>query len=197
MSEALDFEQAAEFLLKNPFFLDLSALAMEDKDFRARCESLTELNDISGDEGVSSERWYQVVAEAYEDTKAFDILNEALGERIFNELPLTEEMRFWLYLVLTGDRERPKAKGGHNRRSTEIWRKTVADCVYLAIGCGLRPTRNAASEPKSACDAVVEAFACQGFHTTYATVARAWNKYKPSDSDLFALRSLQVAYDKP
>jgi len=127
---------------------------------------------------VSEADFSKFLGGALRDPVSFDKLNQALAIRLLaKHLEVTDQMRLWISGVLTGKVSRPKSKGGIHQ-SSGFKGVAIATLVFEATEFGLRPTRNVASEPYSASDAVVEALASVGHHTTYEAVAKAWSKYR-------------------
>lgn len=81
----------------------------------------------------------------------------------------------WLISYLRGDLEEPKKRAG--RPQNPLSPISIFLAVKECVGEGMNPTRNDASEPTSACDAVAEALANLGLEpTTYEGVKRVWLK---------------------
>lgn len=83
----------------------------------------------------------------------------------------------WLVRYLRGEVTRPKARAG---RRNESWLHML---IWSAVGCrvqnGMKATRNDASEPTSACDAVADAMAELGLEpATFESVKRIWFRHE-------------------
>lgn len=110
---------------------------------------------------------------ALEDAEGFDTAKLAVGYTLEQGEPLPDEARQWLVAMLKGEIFRPKAKAG---RKTKEWQEILIwMAVRFRVEEGMTASRNDASEPISACDAVAEALKELG--TTPATfegVKRIW-----------------------
>lgn len=73
--------------------------------------------------------------------------------------------------VRRGRRRRPKQKG-RDRRANQVRNDIIREAIRLAVGEGLPPTRNDASEPISACDVVAEVLREHNVWLSYEAVAK-------------------------
>lgn len=95
--------------------------------------------------------------------------------------PLPDALRLWAIEALKGKKApstpRNQRKGIKNE---DWWHKFyVWSAVLDLVELGMRPTRNAASEPVSACDAVASAMRELGLNPmSYSGVYEVWNTYQ-------------------
>jgi len=128
---------------------------------------------------------------------AFEMAWEIVSNHLELDVPLPKELKDWVIDTLYGSRPRPK--------------KTIASKTFfrnlmllgLVYQCAdlfeLRRTRNSATEPRSACDAVAEALCQSG----YAITERALKElltHKSSENlreiaELYRLREYDIEWD--
>ena len=121
----------------------------------------------------------ELLAWAKSNADGFDALCLGVAhavERGFDE-ELTQEIRKWLAGILRGEVQRPKARAG---RGSGGWlHHLIWIAVSSRVGDGMSATRNDASEPTSACDAVAEALAELGLEpATFHGVKRVWLRHE-------------------
>ena len=119
----------------------------------------------------------RLLAWAETDAGGFDVLRLGIAYSLEQGEELPPEALTWLVRHLRGEVTRPKARAG---AKTEFWLHYL---IWSAVGSlvleGMRATRNDASEPKSACDAVADALAELGLQpTTFHGVKRIWLRFE-------------------
>ena len=120
----------------------------------------------------------ELMAWAAFDALGFDALQLSVAHKIERGEKLPPDATVWLVQYLRGEVFRPKARAG---RKTEDW---LHQCIYRAVYSrvtldGMTATRNDASKPTSACDAVAEALAELGEEpATFHGVKRVWQNMK-------------------
>ena len=105
----------------------------------------------------------------------WNALHLLAAERLRNNLPLGNSFRRWIADVLDEKRIPPRNPG--RPRSATFGRdlNIVIAIMVLRDVYGMKPTRNDASAPVSACDAVAAALADE-VHLSYKTVASIWQR---------------------
>lgn len=95
------------------------------------------------------------------------------------------EARDWLLKVLRDEIQRPKAKAG---RKPKDWTYVLIWAAILSrVNEGMVATRNDASEPTSACDAVAKALAELNLTpSTFDGVKRIWLRIEKSSLPAFS-----------
>ena len=88
--------------------------------------------------------------------------------------PIPDELREWVYDCFDGSRTLPEPRVGRNPHGNEVRNQLIIRTVDSLVSCGLTATRNEASPPESACDAVSEALHIHGVELSYAGVAKVW-----------------------
>lgn len=107
----------------------------------------------------------------------FDALREVTALMIkkgeFDELPT--DYQYWVGKYLIGEVDRPKSRAG--RPQSFGLHYVIKLTISILLAKGMTATRNDASEPVSACDAVADALAELGLEpTTFEAVKRIWLK---------------------
>ena len=115
----------------------------------------------------------RLVAWAETDAGGFDALRLGIARSLEQGEELHPEALKWLLQHLRGEVNRPKARAG---AKSGFWLHSL---IWMAVGTrvldGMKATRNDASEPTSACDAVAEALVELGLEpTTFYGVKRIW-----------------------
>ena len=98
----------------------------------------------------------------------------------FNRIRATDEsmpaaLSEWAYDIAGGTRERPTAGLGRSPQQ-QVRDAVIVRTVRALVDAGLTATRNEASEPESACDAVAQALEAHGEALSYSAVAKIWSK---------------------
>lgn len=106
---------------------------------------------------------------AESDKGAFDLLSRIVASKLFRGEPLSETLRTFAGLVVAGIKKSPK--GSKAAHSVVVNLHLVVTAKAITSRFGLPLTRNDASPPLSACDAVVDGLAVLG-HT------RSWRSIK-------------------
>lgn len=126
----------------------------------------------------------QLLDWAEADAGGFDVLLLGIAYSLEQGEELPPEALQWLLRYLRGDVTRPKARAG---RKNEFWLHSM---IWVAVGSrvldGMNATRNDASEPTSACDAVAEALAELGLEpATFHGVKRIWLRFEKNKGEAF------------
>jgi hypothetical protein len=119
-----------------------------------------------------------LISQAEDDSTSFDILTMVAAAYAETPVLMPEALGRWTAAVLRSEKKRPIRRGkfaeGTGLRNTHIW-LTLKWLVQL----GMTATRNDASLPTSACDAVAQALKQLGENpTAYASVKRIWNDFQ-------------------
>ena len=88
------------------------------------------------------------------------------------EIP--SELNEWSYDVAVGDRGWPIIGPGRNPFTNLVRDATIIRTMEILISCGLKATRNEASEPISAADAVSVALRALGMELQTESVSKIW-----------------------
>lgn len=106
-------------------------------------------------------------------------LTLALSYKVETGAPLEEAERAWLAKFLRGEIEKPQSKGGRPR-NTDTDVAIVLAVLQLTDLKGVSPTRNDASSPYSACDAIAAALTDLGRSPrTLEGVKKIWLRHRP------------------
>lgn len=144
------------------FGFDGSILSGESGDFSA------ERAQAVWDDGVDS-----LIEGAKYEHSTFQALKLGLAAEIESGREIPPRLRKWLIGYLRGEIEVPAARAGRIK-STGL-HSLVAHAVADLVESGMTATRNEASAPESACDAVASALAELGLSPiTFAGVKRIW-----------------------
>lgn len=120
----------------------------------------------------------RLLAWAETDAGGFDVLRLGIAHSLEQGEELPPAALTWLVRHLRGELTRPKARAG---AKTEFWlHMQVWNSVsWLVAVYDMKATRNDASEPTSACDAVADALAGLGLQpTTFHGVKRIWLRFE-------------------
>lgn len=104
----------------------------------------------------------------------FRALREALSHLLETDEPVPAELVQWGLSVAAGRVTSPGTGPGRSRYKNLHRDELIAQTVQTLVDCGLNATRNEASAPESACDAVSKALDAHGVELTYAGVAKIW-----------------------
>lgn len=113
-----------------------------------------------------------------EDRGTWDALYIIARWHLRSGVAMTPELAEWIADRLEGKLRRPSKRGPSPKTVRD---KVIASTVQALVDrAGFRPTRNNASEVRSACDAVAEALG----YVTHKAVEKVWNDSTPSDREL-------------
>ena len=104
----------------------------------------------------------------------FRALQEAVSHLLETQKPIPNELVKWSLLVAAGNMTSPNVGPGRSPYTNQVRDALIAQTVQALVDCGLNATRNEASAPESACDAVSEALNAHGVELSYAGVAKIW-----------------------
>lgn len=115
----------------------------------------------------------ELVAWASVDREGWDVLRLGLANAIDRGDEIPREALQWLARHLRGEIERPDGTPGtHDAEGLHV---AIFMAVHMLAQKGMKPTRNDASEPTSACDAVAKAMAEIGLQpATFYGVKKVW-----------------------
>ena len=120
--------------------------------------------------------------ELIEDSRSSDLSFQAL-QQVVRSLrrdlkPIPSEVKEWALDVADGTQEAPNRGRGRKSSANRVRDDLVARTVRNLVSCGLTATRNEATAPKSACDAVSKALSAHGLKLSYHGVAKVWRAYR-------------------
>ncbi len=109
---------------------------------------------------------------------SFDVLAVVAAKYLEADIAMPKVMAQWAAAMMRGEKKRPKRNSkfanGTLERNTYIWPVT-----RKLVESGMMATRNDASDPESACDAVAEALKLIGESpASYGSVKRIWNTFR-------------------
>jgi enoyl-CoA hydratase/carnithine racemase len=115
----------------------------------------------------------RLLALAETDAGGFDALRLGVAYALEQGEELPPEVLQWLVRHLRGKAARPKARAG---AKSVLWLHIIIwNSVGNFVSDGMKATRNDASEPTSACDAVADALVELGLEpATFHSVKRIW-----------------------
>lgn len=123
----------------------------------------------------------ELIKDARKSAAAFDALRFAAAQHTAHNFALPASIRLWVSSYLAGKLERPIGKDG--KPSSEGMRREIYGAVVRLTEMGMKPTRNDASPPHSACDAIAEALRDLGLSpTTYRAVKAIYSDGKRGKS---------------
>ena len=105
---------------------------------------------------------------------AYIAVQEVLRYRRDASEEIPSELHEWAYDVAVGDRPPPKIRRGRSRYENQVRNVTIIQTMGILISCGLKATRNEASEPISAADAVSKALSNLGIELKTDSVSKIW-----------------------
>ena len=135
-------------------------------------------NAFAGRLGViylrDEKRSAQLLRDAETDWQAFNVLRHGSALLLeHDKLEMRPEVRDWLSRYLRGEISAPAKKAGRKQKTGP--HNVIEFCVSLLADNGMNATRNDASPPESACDAVAKALAELGMEpTTFKAVKRIY-----------------------
>lgn len=115
----------------------------------------------------------ELVAWAMADREGWDALRLGVAHAVARGEEIPSEAAEWLALNLRGEIERPHGTPGtHEAEGLHV---AIYLAVHTLVQSGMNATRNDASEPTSACDAVAKAMAEIGLQpATFYGVKKVW-----------------------
>lgn len=137
-----------------------------------------------------SRKPHNLVANAQTDAESHDLLRLGIAEALSLEpgapwqkdfADMRDDIRAWLIDYLRGNAPRPKGKAG------ALDKRALHQRIHIVVAGlvldGMNATRNDASEPTSACDAVADALAELGLEpATFHGVKRVWLDFQKTQS---------------
>ena len=105
---------------------------------------------------------------------AYIAVQEVLRYHLDASEEIPSELHEWAYDVAVGDRPPPKIRRGRSRYENQVRNVTIIETMEILISCGLKATRNEASEPISAADAVSKALSNLGIELKTDSVSKIW-----------------------
>lgn len=158
MTEKMTYAEAVNYARKYFFAVsqtgDFSAKStMNDGGMQARMLTLTGIRRIQNE----PER---IVSDAVSDPDAFDALRYGAAQLIAIGQDMSPSIRFWVTKYLHGKIERPLT--GPGSKGKDGLHAEIFFMVSRLVELGLISTRNDASAPLSACDAVADAIKVLG-----------------------------------
>ncbi len=117
-----------------------------------------------------------LVDDARSNPVAYRALKQAVGHLRGTDERIPPELVEWAFDVADGTLTCPKARQGRSPYANRVRDSLIVQTVQKLVECGLRATRNEASEATSACDAVSEALVGHGVGLSYQSIAKVWGK---------------------
>ena len=117
-----------------------------------------------------------LVEESRSSPLAFRALQRVVDGIRETDEPMPPALSEWALDVATGARECPKAGPGRSPYTNQVRDAVIVRTIGALVHAGLTATRNEASEPESACDAVTRALQSHGEELGYAAVAKIWSR---------------------
>jgi len=105
-----------------------------------------------------------------EQAGAYDLVCTICATNLVHNSPLPECLRFFVAEVVTGKRKRPKGKKADKTWLANQYKFSLIN--WASSNFDLSMTRNEASSPESACDAVSEAFRRAGHGVDFYSLKR-------------------------
>lgn len=117
-----------------------------------------------------------LVEESRSSALAFRALQRALQRARETDEPMPGALLEWALDVAVGAREYPRTGPGRSPHTNQVRDAVIVRAVRALVEAGLTATRNEASDPDSACDAVAQALQAHERTLGYAAVAKIWSK---------------------
>ena len=136
-------------------------------------EDFLEINNEALGTAMLAQRPAYLVGWASLECEGWDALRLGVARALEDGDAIPPEALRWLVHYLRSETERPKGSAGrHNARGLHI---AIVFAVIRLVDCGMNATRNDASPPVSACDAVADALAQLKLSpTTFDAVKKIW-----------------------
>lgn len=136
-------------------------------------EDFLELNNEAVGTAMLAQRPAYLVGWASLEREGWDALRLGVARALEDGDAIPPEALRWLVHYLRGETERPLSVAGrHNARGLHI---AIVFAVIRLVDCGMNATRNDASPPVSACDAVAAALSQLKLSpTTFDAVKKIW-----------------------
>lgn len=105
---------------------------------------------------------------------AYGAVQEVLRHLRTSSKEIPSELQEWSYDVTVGDRRLPRTGPGRNPFTNQVRNAAITQTMEILISCGLKATRNEASKPTSAADAVSIALEALGVELQTESVSKIW-----------------------
>ncbi|MYD36269.1 MAG: hypothetical protein F4X20_04490 [Dehalococcoidia bacterium] len=125
-------------------------------------------------DALRTDRFEELIEGAQSSPVDFRALREVLSHLLETHEPVPDELVQWSLSVAAGRVTSPSTGPGRSRYKNQHRDELIAQTVQTLVDCGLKATRNEASAPESACDAVSTALNAHGVELSYAGVAKIW-----------------------
>ena len=125
-------------------------------------------------EALSGDRLSDVVKESSTSVLHFHALQTALRHLRETREPVPEKLHEWALDVADGTRQ-PPTPGPGRPPANQVRNDLIIRTIQKLVDCGLNATRNDASDPESACDAVSEALKRHMICLKYRGVVGVWD----------------------
>ena len=123
---------------------------------------------------LRDDRLRELIEGAQSSPVDFRALQEALSHLLKTPEPIPSELVKWGLSVAAGNVRSPSVGPGRSPYTNQVRDALIAQTVHTLVDCGLTATRNEASAPESACDAVSEALNAHGVELRHGGVAKIW-----------------------
>ena len=104
----------------------------------------------------------------------FRTVQAALAFLLESNEPFPTELNDWALQVAAGNIELPRPRLGRNADTNVVRDELIVKTVEALVDCGLTASRNDASKPQSACDAVSKALSAHGVTLGHAAIQKIW-----------------------
>ena len=128
-------------------------------------------------------RLSELIEESHSSPLAYQALQKALHHLRETQKPIPDELREWAFDVASGIQPCPKPGRGPKPYGNQVRNEIIVETVRTLVECGLTATRNEASPPESACDAVSQALGMHGVGLAYEGVAKVWSDRNRSSEE--------------
>ena len=105
---------------------------------------------------------------------AYRAVQEVLCHLLAASEEIPSELQEWSYAVAIGDRGFPTPGRGRNPFTNQVRDAAIIQTMEILISCGLKATRNEASKPISAADAVSVGLRALGVELQTESVSKIW-----------------------
>ena len=129
-------------------------------------------------DALRDDRYGELIEDSQSSDVSFQALQQIVRSLRRNKKAIPPELQEWTLDVADGTSVGPQPRRGRKSFTNQVRDEVIAGTVQTLVNCGLTATRNEATPPKSACDAVSEALQAYGVQLSHHGVAKIWRSHK-------------------
>ena len=130
--------------------------------------------EMSASYALQERRIRELIERAKTSRLDFRTVQAALAFLLESNKPIPTELIDWALQVAAGNIKPPRARPGRNADTNVVRDELIAKTLETLVDCGLTASRNDASEPQSACDAISKALSAHGFTLSHTAIQKIW-----------------------